>query len=101
MTSPQSPNSIEPFEGSDPLMPVADLIHTLTDYEKQRVDPDTGQGLTVEEIKVNMPVELRISVDDAGQVTLRGAAPTQRTATTVLPVFHQMQLCIVEDRHGQ
>ena len=91
----------EQFEELDPLMPLADLIHVLTDYEKQRMNPETGQVLIVEQIKVDMPIELRVSVDDAGQVTLKGAAPTQRTETTVLPIFHQMQLRIVEDRHGQ
>lgn len=99
--SDDAPTAQEQFEDLDPLLSFADLIHTLTDYEMQRVDPETGQVLTVEEIKVNMPIELRVSVDDAGQVTLKGAAPTQRTETTVLPVFHQMQVRIVEDRHGQ
>ena len=105
LAPPESPPDAllahEQFEELDPLMPLADLIHTLTDYEKQRINPETGQVLTVEQIKVDMPIELRVSVDDAGQVTLKGAAPTQRTETTVLPVFHQMQLRIVEDRYGQ
>ena len=88
------------FDESDPLLPLADLLHTLTDSEKQRVDPATGQVLTVEQINVNMPIELRINVDEGGQVSLQGSAPTQRTKTTVLPVFHQMQVTIVEHRHG-
>lgn len=98
---PTAPTTHEQFEDLDPLLSFADLIHTLTDYEKQRVNPETGQVLTVEQIKVDMPIELRVEVDESGQVTLKGAAPTQRTETTVLPVFHQMQLRIVEDRHGQ
>lgn len=100
-TSPDALLAHEQFEELDPLIPLADLIHGLTDYEKQRMNPETGQVLTVEQIKVDMPLELRVSVDDAGQVTLKGTAPTQRTETNVLPVFHQMQLRIVEDRHGQ
>ena len=96
-----TPNIRERFEELDPLLPLAELVHTLADYEKQRVDPETGQVLTVEAIKLEMPVELRVMVDEAGQVTLKGAPPTQRTATTVLPVFHQMQIRIVEDRYGQ
>ncbi|EKU98900.1 hypothetical protein Lepto7375DRAFT_8233 [Leptolyngbya sp. PCC 7375] len=97
----ESPLAQEQFEELDPLLPMAELVHTLTDYEKQRVNPETGQVLTVEEIKVDMPIELRVTVDDAGQVTLKGAAPTQRTATTVLPMFHRMQLRIVEDRREE
>ncbi|MEM8808169.1 MAG: hypothetical protein AAGF01_19280 [Cyanobacteria bacterium P01_G01_bin.38] len=98
------PESHLPFPEStadrDPLLPFAELIQSLTDYEKQRVNPETGQVLTVENIKVDMPIELRVSVNEAGQVTLKGAAPTQRTSTTVLPVFHRMQVHVVEDRHG-
>lgn len=103
--APDMPIGNQQFAELDPLLPMAELVHTLTDYEKQRVNPETGQILTVAEIKVDMPIELRVTVDDAGQVTLKGAAPTQRTATSVLPVFHRMQLRIVEahgeDRHGQ
>ncbi|MEO1395813.1 MAG: hypothetical protein AAFV90_23190 [Cyanobacteria bacterium J06634_5] len=93
MTNPTAP--------SEPLLPFSAVIQALTDYEKQRVDPETGQVLTVEKIKVDMPIELRVGVDEAGQVTLRGSAPTQRTETTVLPTFHQMQLTVVEARHGE
>ncbi|MDJ0702775.1 MAG: hypothetical protein QNJ46_05795 [Leptolyngbyaceae cyanobacterium MO_188.B28] len=97
----EAPIAPAQFENLDPLLPWADLIHALTDYEKQRVDPETGQVLTVEQIKVDMPIELRVEVDESGQVKLKGSAPTQRTETTLLPVFHQLQLHIVEDRHGQ
>ena len=100
-TVPAAPPAHEQFVDLDPLLPLADLIHPLTDYEKQRVNPETGQVLTVEQIKVDMPIELRVEVDESGQVRLKGSAPTQRTETAVLPVFHQMQLRIVEDRHGQ
>lgn len=90
-----------PFDDLDPLAPIADLIHSLTDYEKQRVDPETGQVLTVEEIKVDVPIELRVSEGEAGLFTVEGSAPSQRTETTVLPVFHLMQLRIVKDRDGR
>ena len=83
------------------LLPLSDLLQTLTNYEKQHIDPETGQVLTVEQIQVNMPIELRVSVNETGQVTLKGSAPTQRTGTTILPVFHQMQLCLIEDRYDQ
>lgn len=96
--APSGHDSTEPVKS---LMPFAELCHALTDYEKQRVDPETGQVLTVEKIKVDIPIELRVNVDDVGQVTLRGSAPTQRTETSVLPTFHQMQLTVVEVRHGE
>ncbi|MGI9284451.1 MAG: hypothetical protein ACR2P1_03630 [Pseudomonadales bacterium] len=98
--APQEVTAPWQFDDLDPLAPIADLIHSLTDYEKQRVDPETGQVLTVEHIKVDIPFELRVSEGEGGLVTVEGSAPSQRTATSLIPVFHRMQLRIVEDGNG-
>lgn len=99
-SAPEEVTAPRPFADFDALAPIAELIHSLTDYEKQRVDPETGQVLTVEHIKVDIPFELRVSEGEGGLVTVEGSAPSQRTATTVVPVFHRMQLRIVEDING-
>lgn len=85
----------------DLLVPIAEMIHSLTDYEKQRFDPETGQLLTVDKITVEIPIELRVSEGETGRVTIEGSAPSQRTETTVLPIFHHLQLRIVKDPHGR
>ncbi len=81
----------------DVLEPFAQLIETLTDYEKEIVDPNTGQAMTIEQLQVDMPIELRVSVAEDDTVTLKGSAPTQRVATTVLPVFHRLKLRVVKE----
>lgn len=81
----------------DILMPFAIFVQGLADHSLQVADPITGQSLTVDEMKLNLPIEIRVEVDDAGIVTLKGSPPTQRTETTILPVFHQMQLRIAQD----
>ena len=90
-----------PWTEDDPLLPLDQLISHLADYDKQWVDPATGQALTVEQIQLAMPLELRVTVDEKGSVSLHGAPPTQRTETTVLPVFHQMKLTLVCEEHAE
>ena len=93
-------NGSRDFKDLDHMGSIAGFIHSLTDYEKQRYEPKTGQLQEVEQIKVDMPIELRVSEDEAGQVLVAASAPSQRTETTVVPVFHRMQLRIVKDRDG-
>ncbi len=83
----------------DILMPFATFVQDLADHSLQVADPISGQALTVETMNLNLPIEIRVEVDDAGAVTLKGSPPTQRTETTILPVFHQIQLRIAQD-HG-
>ncbi len=93
-------NGSKVFKDLDYMGSIADFIHSLTDYEKQRYEPKTGQLQEVEQIKVDMPIELRISEDESGQILVAASAPSQRTETTVVPVFHRMQLRIVKDNDG-
>ena len=85
------------LEEDDTLMSFSDMIDTLADYEKQRIDPQTGQVMTIEEMKLNFPIELRVEVNPEGKVNLKSSPPTQRTETTILPVWHQLKMRIVRD----
>ena len=53
--------------------------------------------MTIEQLQVDMPIELRVSVAEDDTVTLHGSAPTQRVATTILPVFHRLKLRVVRE----
>jgi hypothetical protein len=81
----------------DVLMSFANFVQDLADHSLQVADPISGQSLTVDEMKLNLPIEIRVEVDAAGIITLKGSPPTQRTETTILPVFHQMQLRIAQN----
>lgn len=92
MTNIPSPeNSID----HDLLMPFADLVQELVGDHDSLIDEVTGQEMTIDRIKLTLPVELRVVVADDGTVHLKGSPPTQRTETTILPVFHRMQLEVV------
>lgn len=84
-------------EYNDVLLPFSQVISQLADYEMYIDDPIFGQSLSVENIKIDMPVEIRVDVDDNSEVALKGSAPTQRTETTILPVFHRMIIVITQD----
>lgn len=79
------------------LMPVAQLVEELTDYEKQIVDPQTGYAMTIEQLMVDMPIELKVTVNQDGSVNLKSSPPTQLVKTTIMPVFHQMRLRVVRE----
>jgi hypothetical protein len=79
------------------LMPFSQLVEELTNYEKQQVDPNTGFAMTIEQLTVDMPIELKVTVNNDGTVNLKGSPPTQLVKTTVMPVFHQMQIRIVRE----
>jgi hypothetical protein len=82
---------------NDSLMTFHELIEDLVSTEMAIADPMTGMAQIIEQVDVEMPIELRVEVDEMGQVTLMGSPPTQRTETTILPVFHQMRLRICRD----
>jgi hypothetical protein len=77
--------------------PFHQLIWELVNTEMAIADPTSGMVQIVEQVEVDMPVEIRVEVDEQGQVRLMGSPPTQRTETTILPVFHQMKLRISQE----
>jgi hypothetical protein len=76
---------------------LSDTIQQLTNFTDRLEDSESGYALEIEQVNVDLPIELNVSVDDDGAVTLHGSAPTQTTKTTILPVFHRMSLQIVPD----
>jgi len=52
------------------------------------------QQLTVSRLSVDLPFELDLVTQADNSVTLNAAPPTQRTETSVMPVFHQVRVTI-------
>ncbi|MBD2206940.1 hypothetical protein H6G33_31185 [Calothrix sp. FACHB-1219] len=88
------PNPIPPDDDT-PLNPFGELIAQLTDYEPQTYDPETGLTMSIEQITIQMPIEMRIETQENGEVTVKSSAPTQNIETTIMPVFHRLQLRVV------
>ncbi len=78
-------------------MPFADLVEKLVDYDKQIVDPVTGFVMTIEQVIVDLPVEVRVEVNEDGTVQVKGSPPTQIFETSIMPVFHRMKLRVARE----
>jgi hypothetical protein len=85
---------IDRLSDDDLSPPFHQLIWELVDTEMAIADPTSGMVQIVEQVEIDMPVEIRVEVNEQGQVKLTGSPPTQRTETTILPVFHQMKIRI-------
>lgn len=104
-SSNSNPPKLDLFDAATPpkppdrtlLMPFSQLVGELTNYQKQQVDPNTGLAMTIEQLTVDMPIELKVTVNNDGTVNLKGSPPTQLVKTTIMPVFHQMQIRIVRE----
>lgn len=79
------------------LTPFAQLVDKLTDYKKQIGTPELGCVMTIEQLTVDMPIELKVTVNPDGTIQVKGSPPTQLVNTTVMPVWHQMRLRIVRE----
>jgi hypothetical protein len=86
----------KPFDES--LLHFSAFVESLTaDLGGRLTDDDDIASMSVEEVLVTMPVELEINIDENAHVVVGGAPPTQRTETSVMPVFHRLTLRLVRD----
>lgn len=88
-----------PFDES--LLHFSAFVESLTaDIGGRVTDEDDIASMSVEEVLVTMPVELEINIDENAHVVVGGAPPTQRTETSVMPVFHRLTLRLVRDEEA-
>ncbi len=84
-------------EENEILIPFADMVQQLVDYGEPLEDPLSERTMAIERVKVDLPVEINVLVDDDGQASLKSNAPTQNTETTIMPVFHRLKLTVELD----
>jgi len=86
----------KPFDES--LLHFSAFVESLTaDLGGRVTDEDDIASMSVEEVLLTMPIELEINIDESAQLVVGGAPPTQRTETSVMPVFHRLTLRLVRD----
>ncbi|MBU0680018.1 MAG: hypothetical protein KKD73_01220 [Proteobacteria bacterium] len=95
MTVENEKNGEEPIRAFEFLSPVMDFVLGFTDFTDEMRDDTVGMACSVTEVKVDMPVEIGVKVDEDGNVRLAGAPPTQQIETTIFPVLHRMRLGLV------
>lgn len=85
------------FDDLDVRMPIAELIQEFMSVQTQIVDPVTGYAMTVEEMKLDLPIELKVAVAGDRVTHVKASPPTQLFETTVMPVFHRLRLRVVRE----
>lgn len=80
------------------------LAFTWFDGGELRVEGEAGEldvmaydGVDLQAMRLDLPVELQVEVDGDGRPRIGLAPPTQTTDTTILPVFHRMTIAIERD----
>ena len=82
--------------------PIGDLVAEFCEAARVE-DPDLDGQMYVRALRLDLPVELAVEHDESGFPRLLASPPTQRVATSFLPVFHRLTLRIeLEDApdHG-
>ena len=95
MTADIKHNEQEPIREFEFLSPVVDFVTGFTDIADEMKNDEVGISCSITDVKVDLPVEIGVKVDDDGNVSLASAPPTQQIDTTIFPVLHRMQLCLV------
>lgn len=91
------PSNVDAAEYPDGhALPFGEMIEGFIPDEPLGVDRRSGHSLHVDRVRVDLPVEIDVHVDDDGRVRIRSSPPSQHVKTSVMPVFHQMRLTIVD-----
>jgi hypothetical protein len=101
-------DAVDAGEAEDPwaeyrLPSLAEMVLAFTWFDggELRGEGDEDEmaydGVDLEALRLNLPVELQVEVDDDGRPRIGVAPPTQTTETTILPVFHRMTIAIERD----
>jgi hypothetical protein len=87
---------VAPIDPADRLPSLADLLSELAGAAS--IDPraEGDEMLAVSEIKVDLPIELDL-LEERGAWQLDAAPPSQKVATTVMPVWHRVRLRVSLD----
>lgn len=84
-------------QAEDRFPPLSDLVGSWIEGVGDQA-AEVAEAMTVTEIAVDIPFEMQLDHDDQGEMQVRGAPPTQRTETSVLPVWHQLRVrYVLED----
>jgi hypothetical protein len=76
------------------LWPVSELVGGLADVIGQVGGPEQGMALTVEQLRVQLPVELMVESCSDGTLSVLATAP-ERTGTSFAPTLHNLSIRVV------
>lgn len=76
------------------MSPVKNVIHELYQFTGSMVDEEQALRMDVDQVKMEVPVELDVYVDENGRVTLGTSSRHTSADVSFEPVLHQLKLTI-------
>ena len=81
------------------LRPAAELVSGLSEFVGQVGGPQEGVVLTVQDLRVALPVELAVEAGADGLLAVL-ASPPERTATSFGPILGRLSIHVVLEEEG-
>ncbi len=81
-------------------VPLADLVPDLLPSVPDLHDEEAGVRTWVTGYEVDTPVELSVGVRPDGSVELGASTPMYHEETSILPVFHAIQVVAVREQES-
>lgn len=83
------------------MLEMGDFVAQMSDIEGLLVSEEEAMVMQAEKVSLDIPIQLDLRVQEDGTVVIGTSPPLYYVETTIMPVFHQMQLNIEIDRSKQ
>jgi hypothetical protein len=88
------PEVTDTDEIDEAMLAMSEFVVQMSDVEGYLVDEEMMTSMQLEKVGLSIPIQLDLHVRDDGTVRLGCSPPLYYAATTILPVFHQLNINI-------
>ena len=84
------------------FLPFSEFIEELSDLEGKLIDSEGDEviNMEIERVDMQLPMQIDLTVDENGNVSIGGVPPLYYVETTFMPVFHQLSLRLEPAKHN-
>lgn len=76
------------------MLPFNEFAGSLSVLDGIITDDLNLVSMHIENLQISMPLQLDISADENGEITLGASPPLYYVSTTVMPVFHNIKITV-------
>lgn len=80
------------------MLEIGDFVSQMSDIDGYLTSEEAEFALEMEKVDLDMPLQLDIRVAEDGRVNIGSSPPLYYVETTIMPVFHQIQISIDVDK---
>ena len=91
--------SEDPYFIDEAMLEMSEFISQMSAVEGYLYDVEMETSMQLENVSMSMPLQLDLHVNEDGSIVLGGSPPLYYAETTILPVFHQLniKICVTEN----